>query len=240
MRRRIGLMIPSTNTTCEADFNLAAPREFTVHGQRLWLSEGSSGPEAFERMNRDVETGAKYLATARMDVVAYGCVMGSVTGGPEADKAILSLIERETGVPAVATMPASLEALRALGAKRISVATPYSEERNESLKAYLEARGFEVLNIAGEPAAAASGHAGVNDQPPEVIAPFAAATCSPEADALFCACTAWRSVEATEAIEKRIDKPVVTANGAMLWAALRAVGSRNPVRGFGRLLEGVS
>src|SRR5213593_4108153 len=32
-RKRIGLMVPSTNTTCEADFQMAVPRGITVHGQ---------------------------------------------------------------------------------------------------------------------------------------------------------------------------------------------------------------
>jgi len=35
LRKRIGVMVPSTNTTFEADFQLAAPRDVTIHGQRL-------------------------------------------------------------------------------------------------------------------------------------------------------------------------------------------------------------
>jgi maleate isomerase len=238
VRRRIGVMIPSTNTTVEADFGLAAGGAFTVHGQRLWLA--ADGPADFERMNREAESGAKYLGTAKVDVVAYGCVMGSVTGGPAADKAMLAMIEREAHAPAVAVMPASLEALRSFGAKRISVATPYGESTNKTLKAYLEGQGFEVLSIAGEPRAAAAGAQGVNDQPPESVEKFASQACAPEADALFCACTAWRSLEVAEKIEKKIGKPVVTANGALLWATLRAVGEKQPVRGYGRLLEKLS
>lgn len=238
MRRRVGVMIPSTNTTVEADFSLVSRGGFTVHGQRLWLT--ADGPADFERMNREVESGARYLGTAKVDVVAYGCVMGSVTGGPAADKAMLATITRESGAPAVATIPASLEALRSFGAKRISVATPYGESTNKTLKAYLEAQGFEVLSIAGEPCAAAAGAQGVNDQSPESVEKFAADVWAREADALYCACTAWRSLEVAEALEKHTGKPVVTANGALLWAAMRALGEKQPIRGFGRLLEGLS
>jgi maleate cis-trans isomerase len=236
-RRKIGVMIPSSNTTCEADFNLVAPGEFSVHGQRLWLTNEASGNAAFERMNQEVESGARYLGTAKVDVVAYGCVMGSVTGGVEADKAMLALIEREAGAPAVATMPATLEALRGFGARRISVATPYPDEKNRQLRVYLEAQGFEVLNIAGEPQAAASGNQGINDQSPESVKAFAGQIFRPEADALLCACTAWRSLEVAGALERDLGKPVVTANQAMLWAARRALGATHPIRGFGRLLE---
>ena len=239
MRKRIGVMIPSTNATCEADFNLVAGRSFSVHGQRLWLTE-EGGKEAFERMNRDVETGARYLGTAKVHVVAYGCVAGSMINGPEGDRKMLAAIAREAGAPAVATMPATFEALRAFGAKRISVVTPYKDAKNAELKAYLERQGFEVVSIGGEPGAQASGNQAINDRPPETIEPFAAESCAPEADALYCACTAWRSLEVAEKIEQRIGKPVVTANGAMIWAALRAMGESTPIRGFGKLLEGVS
>lgn len=239
MRRRIGVMIPSTNATCEADFNLVSGNAFSIHGQRLWLTEGG-GKEAFERMNSEVESGAKYLGTAKVHVVAYGCVAGSMINGPEGDRKMLAAIEREAGAPAVATMPASIEALRAFGAKRISVATPYSEAKNAELKTYLEQQGFEVLNVSGEPGAVQCGNQGINDQSPESVEAFAPTACAPEADALYCACTAWRALEVTEAIERRIGKPVVTANGAMIWAAFRAMGVKQPVRGFGRLLGGLS
>ncbi|MGH7316777.1 MAG: maleate cis-trans isomerase family protein, partial [Candidatus Rokuibacteriota bacterium] len=71
-RKRIGVMVPSTNTTCEADFQLTVPRDITIHGQRLWMTNEGAGDEAFERMNAENESGARYLATANEDVVVYG------------------------------------------------------------------------------------------------------------------------------------------------------------------------
>jgi len=43
LRKRIGVMVPSTNTTFEADFQLVAPRDVTIHGQRLWLTNDAEG-----------------------------------------------------------------------------------------------------------------------------------------------------------------------------------------------------
>jgi maleate cis-trans isomerase len=106
---------------------------------------------------------------------------------------MLELIRREARVPAVATSPSVVEALRFFGARRLSVATPYPEWNNRRLRAYLEAHGFEVLNVDGEPRAAAAGNQGINDQDPETVAEFAARVCRPEADALPAPCTAWRS-----------------------------------------------
>ena len=236
VRTRIGVMVPSTNTTCEADFQMVVPRGVTVHGQRLWLTNDAAGAEGMNRMNAEVEQGARYLATARVDVVAYGCTTGSFYRGPGWDREMLDLIGRVAGVPAVATSPAVVAALRAFGARRISVATPYPEWSNERLRAYLEAVGFEVLNVDGEPRAARAGNQGINDQDPETVLEFAGRACRPEAEALLCSCTAWRAVEVADALERRTGKPVVTSNQATIWAALRALGLDQPIAGFGRLL----
>ena len=239
-RKRIGVMVPSTNTTCEADFQLTVPRDVTIHGQRLWMTNEGTGDEAYVRMNAEIESGARYLATAHVDVVVYGCTTGSFYKGPGWDAQMLELIRREAKVPAVATSPSVVEALRFFGARRISVATPYPEWNNQRLRAYLEALGFEVLNVDGEPRAAAAGNQGINDQDPEVVAEFASRVCRPEADALLCSCTAWRSVEAIAAIEARTGKPVVSSNQSTIWTALRALGITRPITGFGRLLESLA
>jgi len=236
-RKRIGLMVPSTNTTCEADFQMAVPRGITVHGQRLWLTNEGTGDDVFNRMNAEIEAGARYLATAKVDVIVYGCTTGSFFKGAGWDREMCGVIQRAAGVPAVATSPSVVEALRSFGARRISVATPYPEWNNRKLRAYLEAHGFDVLNVDGEPRAAASGNQGINDQDPESVVEFASWACRPDADALLCSCTAWRSVEAVAELERRTGKPVVTSNQASIWAAFRALGLPASIRGYGRLLE---
>ncbi len=239
-RKRIGVMVPSTNTTCEADYQMVVPRGVTVHGQRLWLTNDALGPEGMDRMNAEIESGARYLATAKVDVIAYGCTTGSFYRGPGWDKEMVDVIQRTAGVPAVATSPSVVEALRSFGARRISVATPYPEWNNQQLRRYLEAVGFEVLNIEAEPTAACAGNQGINDQDPAVVADFASRACRPEADALLCSCTAWRSVEAVDEIERRTGKPVVTSNQSSIWASLRALGITERITGFGRLLAGLA
>jgi maleate isomerase len=236
-RKRIGLMVPSTNTTCEADFQMVVPRGFTVHGQRLWLTNDDLGEEGMLRMNGEIESGARYLATAHVDAISYGCTTGSFFKGPGWDRDMIALIEKTAGVPAVATSPSVVEALRSFGAKRISVATPYPEWNNQKLRAYLAAQGFEVLNLEAEPVAAKAGNQGINDQDPSVIVDFASRACRSDADALLCSCTAWRSVEAVEEIERRTGKPVVTSNQSSIWMTLRRLHHTEPIAGFGRLLR---
>ena len=237
-RTRIGLMVPSTNTTCEADFQMATPPGVTIHGHRLWITNEATERDGMEGMNAEIESAALYLATAKVDLIGYGCTTGSFYKGLGWDEEMLRLIEAASGgVPAVGTSTSVVEALRFLGARKVSVATAYPQWNNDRLRVYLESQGFEVLNVEGEPWASRAGNQGINDQDPEAIVEFASRVCRPEADALFCSCTAWRSMEAAQELERRTGRPVVTSNQAMVWTALRKIGVDQPVRGFGRLLE---
>jgi len=240
VRTRIGVMVPSTNTTFEADCQLLAPQDVTIHGHRMWLTNEFSDTEGMDRMNAEIESAARYLATANVDVIAYGCTTGSFYKGPGWDEEMMQLINKVAGVPATATSPSVVEALRYFGAKRLSVASPYPNWNNEKLRTYLEAQGFEVLNVEGEPVAAKSGNQGINDQEPESVAAFAANICLPEADALLCSCTAWRSLEAVAELERQTGKPVVSSNQATIWATFRKLGLTPQIRGYGKLLESLS
>jgi maleate cis-trans isomerase len=240
VRTRIGVMVPSTNTTFEADCQLVSPKDVTIHGQRLWLTNEFTDAEGMDRMNVEIESAAKYLATASVDAIAYGCTTGSFYKGPGWDDEMLGLIQQAANVPASATSPSVVEALHFFGAKRISVASPYPRWNNEKLEAYLLAQGFDVLNVEGEPTASTSGNQGVNDQDPETILEFASRVCLPEADALLCSCTAWRSLEVVDELERRLGKPVVTSNQATIWATFRSLGLTPEIRGYGKLLESLA
>ena len=236
IRKRIGLMIPSTNTTCEADFQLAMPPDVTIHGQRLWMTNEPNSEAKMERMNADIEAGIRYLSTANVDAIAYGCTTGSFFKGAGWDRELVALIEREAAVPAVATSPAAVAALRHVGAGKISIASPYRAWNNEKLHDYMVAAGFEVLNAEGDVDAAAGGPQGINDREPQSVVDFAQRVCREEADALFCGCTAWRAMEAVAQLEDLTGKPVVTSNQATIWAARQALGIKTTIGGYGVLL----
>ena len=239
VRTRIGLILPSTNTTVEPDFNMVAPGDVTIHAQRMWTPDEQT-PENVDMMNADVEQAAKYLATARVDVVVYACTTGTFYKGQAYDQEVLELIEGIAGVPAVATAPAAADALRYLGVTRISVATPYAQWQNDRLREYYEAAGFQVLNVEGDPVAAMGGARGPCERSPESALEFARAACLPEAEALFCACTAWRTLEVVAELEETTGRPVVTSNQATIWAAFKRLELGRPRQGFGSLLDSLS
>jgi maleate isomerase len=196
IRRRIGLIVPAANNTCEADFALAVPRNATVHADRLWGAvHVDENDETVDRMNAGVEKAARHLAAARVEIIAYGFATGSFYKGPAGAADLVRRIRDEAKVPVVLTSQAMVEALRQVRAERVSVLSPYPRWNNERLGMYLEAVGFTVLNVEGEPRAAAGGFPVMSDQEPEAIASFCADACDPKADALLISCTMWRGYQ---------------------------------------------
>jgi maleate isomerase len=235
--KRIGVLIPSTNTSVEADFQRVHTPEFTVHASRLFIPQGEMTAAFLDEMNKDLAKGVELLASAEMDLIVYACTSGSFYKGPAWDAEVTETVSRIAGVPCVTTSTAVLDALRHQGIARMSVITPYPAWTNEKLREYYEHAGFTVASIAGDERAAATGHRAINDQDPREIVDFAREHIEGDVDGLFCSCTAWRALEAVEDIEKAIAKPVVTSNQATVWAALRAVGIAKPLPDLGSLLR---
>lgn len=227
---RIGLLVPSSNTTMEPDFYAMAPRGVTVHTARMRLTRVT--PEALILMAEDTERAAGLLADAGVDVIVYGCTTGSLVGGVEWEEDLVRRIGEETGIPAVSTSSAVVDALRSLGAKRIGVATPYSEKLNGLEKRFLEDLGFQVTGIRGLGLLDNLDIGRVGRGTLEELVRSVAE----EADAIFVSCTNLPVVGLIEEFEKELDRPVVTSNQASMWAALR--GRVNPgVDGFGELMR---
>jgi arylmalonate decarboxylase len=232
-RTRIGTIVPVSNTTNEVEFNRMKPDEVTVHFTRVPL-ETNPADDDFKTMLEEAGSASAGLAAAGADVIAYGCTSGSMAC--PADR-LLGSMEDASGKPALSTAGAILQALKFLGAKRISMATPYTDATNAKEKAFIERNGIEVCDIKG------LGLGGslekiqkISRVPPSDIFAHAKSVDRPDADALLICCTDFGSAEIVQTLEEEIGKPVLTSNTATLWAALRQTGIHTPVQRYGRLL----
>jgi hypothetical protein len=121
-RARIGLLIPSVNTTMEPEFNRMAPEGVSVHAMRLGLSGFT--PEDLIAMGKEAGRAAKMVLDVGPEVIVFGCTSGSFVKGVGHDQELVKEIESATGRPAIATSQAVLEALHYLNMKSVAVATP--------------------------------------------------------------------------------------------------------------------
>lgn len=226
---RVGLLLPSSNTTMEPELYRMAPRGVTVHTARMLLRAVTV--EGLEEMAGEAEGAARLLKTAGVDLLAYGCTSGSLIGGVEWERSLRRRIEGAAEVQAVTTAGAVVEGLRALGAERVSVFTPYVDAVNALERGFLEAHGFRVDAVRG---LGLTDNQAIGRVPgPRLEALIAPA---PGSDAVFVSCTNLPVVHLIEGLEKRHRMPFVTSNQATMWAALRLLGEGG-VQGHGALLR---
>jgi maleate cis-trans isomerase len=230
--KRIGLLVPSSNTTVEPEFYRALPRGVTLHTARLYLTR--IAPEAILQMVQDMETQARLLASADVDVIVLGATAPSFLNGLGYDRELIGKIEAATGRKATTTSTALIEALRHVGARRVVLGSAYDEKVNGIAKAFLEASGVEVVAMQG---LALVDNLVVGRLGPETAYDLALAVNRQEADAIALSCTNWQTMDAIERIERETGKPVVSTTQATIWAALRALGHVEPIAGYGRLLR---
>ena len=231
-RLRIGLIVPSSNTTMESEFFMMAPEGVSIHTARMLLREARA--EALREMSKDAERGASLLSTAAVDVILYGCTTGSLLGGSEWEKELMERVQRSGEALSFSTATAVVDALKELGAEKIVVATPYIEELNALEKHFLESHGFKVLEMRG---LGLLRNLDIGREPPSTAYRLAREVFRPEADAIFISCTNLRTIEVIEALEADFARPVVTSNQASMWKVLRVGGVGERVFGYGRLLE---
>jgi maleate isomerase len=227
--RRLGLMIPSSNTMMEPDFNGGAPAGVTVHTARMYMEETT--PEGENRMLDEFTLpAARDLGTARPDVVVFGCTSAGALRGNDYDRGLCETIGELAGAPVVSTIGAVRAAIEAAGATRIGVITPYVDELNEKIKASIEDGGPEVVHIAG---LGMSENFEIARVPSHEIVEFAARALGDLAgrraiDLVFASCTNFAAMSARTAISARLGVPAITSNQAVLAAALARLGVAGP------------
>jgi len=231
-RARIGLLVPSSNTTAEPEFCRMAPEGVSVHAARMRLTEVT--PEALLEMGRRSEEAARELADAEVDVIVYGCTTGSLIGGPDFDLELARRLEAVCRLPVVTAATAVAEALRELGVRNVAVATPYTDDLNLREKVFLEGKGFRVAGMRG---LGIVRNAEIGRLHPSVAYELARGAFTPEAEGVFISCTNFRAIEVIDPLEKDLGRPVVTSNQASMWAALRRLRVSERIPGYGKLLR---
>jgi maleate isomerase len=230
--KRIGLLVPSSNTTVEPEFYRALPQGVTLHTARLYLTR--IAPEAILKMVEDMETQAKLLASADVDVIVLGATAPSFLNGLGYDRELIQKLESATGRKATTTTTALVDAIRHFGAKRVVLGSAYDDKVNGIAKAFLEASGVEVTAMKG---LSLVDNLIVGRLAADTAYDVAIAVNRPDAEAIVLSCTNWQTMDAIERIERDTGKPVITTTQASIWAALRAVGHTEPIAGYGRLLR---
>jgi maleate isomerase len=228
---RFGLIVPSSNTTMETEFRRMASGWASVHTARIRLEKITI--DELEEMEEQMLEGAIRVADAEVDVIGYGCTSGSMLKGKNHSGEIERKITEKTGIPAVATAKAVIEALSELRIKKLCVATPYIEEINALEKNFLEQNKIDVLKIKG---LSIEQNTEVGNKNPNVAYELAKEVYVPEAQGIFISCTNFKTIEVIDRLEKELGVPVISSNSATLWAMMKRAGAKSKLKGYGKLL----
>jgi len=232
LEKRVGLIILATDHTTEVDFQrMVASERIGVYTTRIPYANPVT-PENLRAMQPSLTSAAALiLPDEPLDVVMYSCTSASVVIGDAEVGAAVRAAKPNAAV--VTPTAAAVSGLKAFGAKRISVLTPYTIETSKPMADYFLSLGFEIARFTC---------LGLNDDremarisPDEIVA-FARQATAPDSDALFISCTAVRAAGVAAEIEAIIGKPVVTSNLATAWACLRLCGNETARPELGRLM----
>jgi len=232
-RARIGVIVPPSNTTNETEFNRMKPEGVTYHFARSPMHADPAADNYVTLLN-DVDVAVTELTTCGVDLMAYGCTAGSMACPADI---LIGKMQDVGKVDAISTAGAILKALNALGATKISMATPYTDATNEHEKEFFDEYDIEVLDMAGLALnISPEGIKKMSRVPPAEIYAHAKSVDHPDAQAILICCTDFGSLDVVDTLEKDLGKPVLTSNICTFWASLRAAGVKDRITGYGTLL----
>jgi maleate cis-trans isomerase len=232
MTRHFGVLIPSTNTTVEIECRLL-PATYQAHVGRLKSSgAGSFSPSRDE----DIDYQSHLLGTARVEMVILAQTSASLHAD-DYDDVVTKRMSAGAGVPAVTSAQAVGRAVRALGARRIAIVSPYSPAVNDRAARYFEKR-YGLATVALEGFGATDAYA-IGKLGPQNARDAFARIDRPEIEVFVVPGGNFPTMPSVAAWEREFRKPVVTTNQASIWAMLRAFDAADRLPAFGRLLAEV-
>jgi maleate isomerase len=238
-RMTFGVIVPSTNTVVEAEYNDMRPPGVSYHAGRIYIpNETLDSDEAFEAfledLRKEMVVAIRNVVTCKPDYLVMGMSAETFWGGAAGNDRFVAWVEEQCGLKVSTGASACRAALETLGAKRIAVITPYQPVGDREVRRFFEDLGFEVSVVHGLKCPTATSIADVTDQ--EVREAFLAVD-GDDVDALVQCGTNLAAVTVAPALEQELGKPVVAINAATVWHALRANGIDDRLPGYGRLFE---
>ncbi len=224
MRKRIGMITPSSNSVLEpvTSAMLANRADVSAHFSRLRVTEIALDVPALNQFDPAyMLPAAELLADAKVDSIAWNGTSSSWLG-IERDESLCAAIVAGTGIPATTSTLACLDTIRLAGARRVGLVTPYADD--------VQRRIGEVWSHAGA-AVHAERHLGIRDNfsfgeiEPRSIADMIRAVARDGCDVVVVLCTNMNGARVAAELERELDVLVLDSVAVTLWRSLQVVGA---------------
>ena len=237
-RAKMGVIVPSTNTVVEHDFNHMAPPGVTFHAGRMYIEHPALDSDtAFEailgEIRASIRTAIRDVMTCEPDYLVMGMSSETFWDGLEGSKKLHQRVEARAGVKVSMGSDAARAALQRYGAKRIGVITPYMPVGDMQVRRFFTDCGFEVVRLKGLQCASPVLIAHV---PERELRDAIIEVNGADVDAVIQVGTNLAMARLAGIAEFWLDKPVLAINTCIYWWSLRQNGIDDKIEGFGSLL----
>jgi len=238
-RLRIGALIPSTNTVVEPEFAAMLPNGINAHAGRMLVSQPNTSTDALykhlaDQMLDALEPSVANLVTCQPDHLSLCMSAVAFYGGAKGDFAVRDRLAQMTDVPISTGPSALLAAVRAFGAERVVVLSPFQQEAQDETVRYFEEHDIEVV---GSFTFLSTSTVAIATVSPAAVRDAIAANDSDRAELIMQVGTNLHMARLAAAAEWWLGKPVLHINTVLAWEAMRAHGIEDRVEGFGSLLS---
>lgn len=177
---------------------------------------------------------AREMGKAGVSIMVFGGVPLNLSLGYDGLENILRKTEKEIGVPVTSSITAQVNALRAVGAKKLVLLHPFTDPEGFHAE-YVGHYGFELLGFKGAQKTVADLATISQDE----VKRIAETLCRehPDADTLYIPAPHWGIIELIDPLEQELGINVVIAIQAIVWETLRRTGVKDRIDGYGRLLR---
>lgn len=247
-RTRIGLIVPSSNTTMETELPELFRRQaeatgqpYTFHSSRASMKQVDHD-ELLAMVDKAADC-ATVVSDADVDAIAYACLVAVMAQGAGAHKhseQIIADAAHTNGHPAtvVSSAGALVRTCSMLNATRIAMITPYMAPLTQMVREYIEGEGIHVLDAH---ALEIPDNLAVGRLDPGQLPSLAHSLRHDGAQAIvLSACVQMPSLPAIEHVENELGIPVITAATATAYELLTALGHTPSITGAGQLLRPTS
>jgi maleate isomerase len=188
-----------------------------------------------------LESAAMTLAEQGTQFICLGGPPATLVNGVDHNLDLKKRLEEITKVPSTTSLLSTVYAFNSLGVNKIIIVEPGSSDGEDiwvrRMKKYFENNNFKVLNTkCARSKTTTLGKAKLPMNLPYDLAKEAILE-TPEAEGIYIACSAWGGPPVIQCLEAEFGKPVVIDDSNYIWAGLKALNIKVPVKGLGRLFE---
>ncbi len=238
-RQKFAVLIPSTNTSVQPEFDAMRPPGVTNHISRIRIPNIALNDDAdFQRLIELIAAAQDEAVDAVMscepDRLVLGISAETFWDGLKASRQLKQHLHDRTGLPVSMGSEACEAAFKVLGLKRIAVVTPYQPVGDRNVQRFFSEAGYEVVRIKGLKCASPVQIAHVSEAE---LRDALIELDGDDIDGLVQVGTNLAMARLAGQAETWLKRPVLAINTAIYWHALRESGITDRVSGFGPLLE---